>query len=171
MTSLYDFRCNVYDAPMRKELLLEKCSRHFEFLVSDYGFKAPKVQSDETEIQMIWLSPKTGLELMFDRMENTAYVFLHQLQNGRLIQDDPEDDESPLTYFSIEDIVELRAPEMDLSELGPVAELSGPQLDKNLELLTGILKSHCKDILQGNFHFFSTLEAVERMRRQPDGSN
>jgi hypothetical protein len=153
---------------MRKELLLEKCNKHFEFLGTDFGFKSPVIQADDSEIQLLWLSGKTGVELVFDRMENCAYLYIHQLHNGKLIQDEDEDEDQPLTYFSIEDILEIRAPETVLSTQGPVAELSGPQLDENLQELKHLMSKYCKDMLSGDFQFFSTLEAVERMRRSPD---
>ncbi len=152
---------------MRIQLVKEKCPQEFRFLVDEFGFREPQVTGDEAEVRHIWLNSKAGVELVFDVHEQGLYLYIHRLVHGRMVDDD-EDPDAPLNYFSIEDILEVRDPEEDLTDLVVQEELSAPRFEANLRHLGQVLQEHCADLLKGNFRLFEQLEAIERQRRMPD---
>ena len=72
--------------------------------------------------------------------------------------------ESDLTVFNLEDLVAIRAPELQLISQSPGKPLTSHDIEKILTDRALALREYGRDVLQGDFRVFRKLDRIVKSR-------
>lgn len=147
----------------------------FDFLVAEFRFRLKKCEEITGGFDILFLSDKCGVRIVYEFREAYIFIMLHKLQNGKFIDNPrPITAESVITGFSLDDILSIRAPGAIVKpayEYGSDSEF----YDKERGLTTYVarfarnLKEHASDVLMGDFKIFDALEPIVKKRAQAKG--
>ena len=145
----------------------------FSFLESEYNFRLSRCDKEDWGYELIYLSDVTGVKITYEHREAYIFIMLYQLVDGGLLENPRNIEDSSILYgYALDDIIILHNPD-DLVK--PTYEYDEEskyfRKDKGLSVYISAfsdnLKTHAKDILEGDFTIFMKLDGIvkERARR------
>jgi len=142
----------------------------FSFLESEYNFKLSKCSKENWGCELIYLNDVTGVKISYEYREAYIFIMLYQLINGNL-QENPRniEDGTILCGYGLDDLISIRNPSDLIKpayEYGEQSEYDNK--DNGLTLFTSAfadnLKTHAKDVLNGDFKIFPELDKIVKKR-------
>ena len=138
---------------------------HFSFLETMYGFHFASVDGvNWWQTTVRYDSPALAVRIdksvEFERVE----VWLIRLVDGQL----PEypifvNPDTPINYVVLDRVLQNRAPQ-EAQKLDGLRGLTGEQVDRSLVFLSDMLRTHCDDVLRGDFALFDVI--AEQMHQE-----
>lgn len=165
------------------ELFFKLCSKHFEFLIDEFGCRLVGKKSDNFKDELIYRNATTAIKISYEPRESYVFILLCQLVNGK-IPDYPVfiNRKTKLHQFYLDDLLVLRSPSTRIRKK-PFGDTIPPNLDvkqiiqacaadpftkRDLEHMVktyaAALRKHGADILRGDFTVFAQLEKIVKKR-------
>ena len=141
------------------------CRKTFRFLQDKYGFKVIGSEQESYGVFVTYANPTTAVRISYEPREGGIFVLLGRLSKGKLpkypifIQQD-----TPLDTFHLDDLVSIRAPDLQSTSKLRKA-LTVTEVETKLKEISETLQRYAVEILQGDFAIFPELERLVKARR------
>ncbi|MEK6300071.1 MAG: hypothetical protein AABO41_05065 [Acidobacteriota bacterium] len=141
------------------------CIERFQFLIKRFECRRGAKRATGGVYTLTYQNSTTAVQVGLEWREQYVYVELCRLVDGR-IKDNPVviGPESQLTVFNLEDVLEIRNPELKLSAEHVARRLTVDALRKTLSHYARALEECASDILRGDFTLFDKLEHIVKTR-------
>jgi hypothetical protein len=141
------------------------CLEKFHFLVTEFACKSAVKKETAGVHQVIFRNGTTAVDIGLEWREQYIYVEVYRLVEGKM-EENPIviRPESNLTVFNLEDLVALRAPELQLSSQPPGKPFTSNDIEKILTDRALALRDYGRDILKGDFRVFRKLDRIVKSR-------
>ena len=145
---------------------------HFGFLETTYGFHFANVDGASWwQTTVRYDSPQLAVEIANSRESVCVELCLIRLVDGRV----PEypifiNPDTPINYVYMHKVLEVRAPH-EAQKLRELQGLSDEEVERSLVFLSDMLRTHCDDVLRGDFAIFDVIaeQMHEYAREHPQG--
>jgi hypothetical protein len=140
------------------------CLEKFHFLATEFDCSSV-VKKESSLCRVIYRNGTTAVEIGFEWREQYIYVEVYRLVDGKMEENPivirPESD---LTVFNLEDLIAIRAPELQLSSQSPGRPLTSHDIEKILTDRALALRNYGRNVLQGDFRVFRKLDRIVKSR-------
>lgn len=146
----------------------------FDFLSTDYNFKALKTEKDGYGCRVTLNNDTTGIQINYEPGSLRIWVLLQRLVNHQL----PEYQLTPVPgypsdYFYLEDIIVAKDSRMGRSDLlaeagriGMNTPITEEYLREKLHALADCVKQYAREVLVGDFSIFEGAQKILDVRVQ-----
>jgi hypothetical protein len=146
--------------------------KEFDFLTNEFGFRLVRCKQIDGGYDVLYLNAVCGVHITYEFREAYLFVNIHALRDGKFVENPrPVKQESVLTGYSLDDILNLRAPDAMMKpaySYGADSEYYGKNYGLSLFVskFAENLKTYASDVLSGDFSVFEVIEPVVKKRAQ-----
>ena len=144
------------------------CESSFKFLINNFSFKIHLKRKASGYYLIVYKNSKTALEIDFDIREQIIFISLHKLIDGKFMDYTKcinYDADAGILHFGIDDLIDLRAPDMRIEQVGYPNILSESKARSILKSYASFLKEHATQELQGSFPLMPKIKKIIENRK------
>ena len=131
----------------------ESCKRSFQFLVDEYGCQIVQSGEHAAGSVMLYTNSTTGIKVSLEPRENFIFVYLIQLQDGKI----PAYLDAPDHWVYFDAVLALKNPKLKVQQKAFGDWLTPKDIDTILANYAHTLRIYGREVLIGDFMLFKAI--------------
>ncbi len=131
----------------------KSCKRTFQFLMDGYGCQIVSYGEHAAGMSITYANSTTGVKVSFEPRENLIFVYLIQLQEGKI----PAYLDAPGNWVYFDAVLSMEKPEAEIQQKAFGDWLKPKEIDAILANYANALRIYGPELLAGDFTIFKTI--------------